>query len=222
MSTMDRAMRRIREHSPFEFFFGWLLARKFTSAGLTIVRPGFPKPEVVNRGGMIVAGNCAFFPGVRLEVLPGGRITIGTGTYLNRRTEIVAGRDITIGRNCRIAWDVVIMDTDQHDVDGADRSAPVRIDDDVWIGCRAIVLKGVHIGRGAVIGAGAIVTHDVPAGGRVAGTAASPIGRGRMSANARAGLHELTTSDSVTTNGGSHRPAPGAAGGRGERTQCGA
>jgi acetyltransferase-like isoleucine patch superfamily enzyme len=64
------------------------------------------------------------------------------------------------------------MDTDQHGLPGARGPEPVRIDDDVWIGCRAIIVKGVHIGRGAVIGAGAIVTKDVPAGGIAVGTPA--------------------------------------------------
>jgi acetyltransferase-like isoleucine patch superfamily enzyme len=177
--TLSAAMRRLRRHSPFEFAFGWLLARKFTSSGHTIVVRGFPKPEVVNRGGTIETGNCAFFPGVRLEVLPGGRITIGDGTYLNRRAEVIAAREVRIGRDCKIAWDVVIMDTDQHELNGADRTAPVVIEDSVWIGCRAIVLKGVHIGAGAVIGAGSVVTHDVAAGAHVAGAPARPVAQRR-------------------------------------------
>ncbi|MHB8514305.1 MAG: acyltransferase [Dehalococcoidia bacterium] len=176
MSLLSRAWRKLRQHSLFEFAFGLLLARHFTSAGLTIVRPGFPKPRAINRGGTIETGNCAFFPGVRLEVLKGGRIVIGDGTYLNRNTEVVSAREVRIGRNCKIAWDVVIMDTDQHPVGGIDRSAPIWIGDDVWIGCRAIILKGVHIGHGAVVGAGAVVTKDVPAGACVTGPAAAVVG----------------------------------------------
>ena len=48
----------------------------------------------------------------------------------------------------------------------------VTIEDDVWIGCRAIILRGVRIGRGAVVGAGAIVTSDVPPYSIVAGNPA--------------------------------------------------
>ncbi len=173
MKLAAKALRKLRQHSPFEFAFGFLLARRFTSSGLIIVRPGFPKPRVINHGGEIIAGNCAFFPGVRLEVLRGGRIAIGDGTYLNRNVLVVAAREVRIGHDCKIAWDVVIMDTDQHSVDGVDRSAPVIIEDNVWVGCRAIVLKGVRIGNDAVIGAGAIVTKDVPAGAVVAGPAAA-------------------------------------------------
>ena len=55
------------------------------------------------------------------------------------------------------------MDRDFHAVDGeTEARAPVRIDAHAWIGCNAIILKGVHIGEGAVVAAGAVVTRDVP------------------------------------------------------------
>ena len=105
-------------------------------------------------------------------------LSIGTGTYLNRGTEVIAWREVSIGRDCMIGWDVVIMDTDQHPIPGRGiDNRPVRIGDRVWIGARAIVLKGVTIGDGAVIGAGAIVTHDVPPGAFAAGPAAQLIRR---------------------------------------------
>jgi acetyltransferase-like isoleucine patch superfamily enzyme len=70
---------------------------------------------------------------------------------------------VTIGRGVKIGWDAVIMDTDLHGHSGQPaRTKPVVIDDDVWIGCRALLLKGVHVGKGAIIGAGAIVTKNVP------------------------------------------------------------
>jgi acetyltransferase-like isoleucine patch superfamily enzyme len=169
MNVLQRARIKLRDYSPFEYLFGWLLSRKFTSSGVILVRKGFPKPTVLNLGGEIHTEGVAFFPGTRLEVLKGGRISIGHGTYLNRNTTVIAQRSVTIGRHCQISWDVVIMDTDQHTVDGIDRSEPVVVEDNVWIGCRAIILKGVHIGERAVIGAGAIVTRDVPAGAVVVG-----------------------------------------------------
>ena len=124
--------------------------------------------EHVNRDGEIVVENCAFFGGVRLECLQGGRIFIGNGTYLNRNTEVIAAEQVHIGQDCKIAWDVVIMDTDQHGASAQPIPRPVWIGDRVWIGCRAIILKGVTIGDDAVIGAGAIVTKDVPPGAIVA------------------------------------------------------
>lgn len=156
-----------------------MLAFRFTRAGWLACAPGFPKPRVRNLGGTLEAGNCLFYPGVRLEVGRDGRLSIGTGTYLNRGAEVIAWREVEIGQDCMIGWDVLIMDTDQHALPerGLD-NRPVRIGDRVWIGARAIVLKGVTVGDGAIIGAGAIVTSDVPAGATVTGPAASLRTRG--------------------------------------------
>jgi acetyltransferase-like isoleucine patch superfamily enzyme len=169
-----RILKRLRMAPPSAHLRGWLLRRKFARAGLLLVMPGQPGVTVTNRGGQLIAENCTFFPGVRLECFPGARIVIGNGTYLNRNTEIIAATEVRIGRDCKIAWDVVIMDTDQHGI-GQQPAAtrPVLIGDRVWIGCRAIILKGVTIGHDAVIGAGAIVTKDVPPGAVVTGPAAT-------------------------------------------------
>ena len=74
-----------------------------------------------------------------------------------------------------------MLDDDFHaiTVDGVERPsvAPVRIGDRVWVGTRAVVLKGVTIGDGAVVAAGAVVTSDVPAGTVVAGVPARVVGR---------------------------------------------
>ena len=175
-----RVVHRLRKHSLLSLLLGLGLRFRFTRAGLIVREPGLPTIKVRNDGGRIEVANCTFYPGVRLECWRGARIVIGNGTYLNRNTEVIAQREVRIGRDCKIAWDVVIMDTDQHGIGGAPPVAsPVRIGDRVWIGCRAIVLKGVTIGDDAVIGAGAIVTRDVPAGAVVVGQAARMIRQGR-------------------------------------------
>jgi acetyltransferase-like isoleucine patch superfamily enzyme len=172
-ALLARTRERLRRASLASHLRGAWLRRRFTRAGLIVVMPGRPGVRVDNRG-VIEVEHITFFPGVRLECWPGAHLRIGTGTYLNRNTEVIAGQEVSIGRDCMIAWDVVIMDTDQHGIGGAPPVArPVRIGDRVWIGCRAIILKGVTIGDGAVIGAGAIVTHDVPAGAVVTGPAAT-------------------------------------------------
>ncbi len=95
-------------------------------------------------------------------------IEIGDGTRINGAC-IHATRRISIGRNCLIASNVTILDSDGHGVMPDDRHAsnpvslPVEIGDNVWIGMNSIILKGVRIGDGAVIGAGSVVTKDVPA-----------------------------------------------------------
>jgi len=177
-TVMQRVRHRLRKHSLLSLLLGLWLRFRFSRAGLVVREPGLPTIKVRNGGGRIEVANCTFYPGVRLEVLRGARIRIGNGTYLNRNTEVIAQQEVTIGRDCKIAWDVLIMDTDQHGIGNASPIAkPVRIGDRVWIGCRAIILKGVTVGDGAVIGAGAIVAKDVPPGAVVVGQAARVIRR---------------------------------------------
>ena len=165
--------RRLSRYPLTQRLWGLWLARRFTRAGWLACASGFPKPRIRNLGGVLEAGNCLFYPGVRLEVGRGGAMRIGTGTYLNRNTEVIAWRDVRIGHDCMVGWDVLIMDTDQHPVpDRGLENRPVRIGDRVWIGARATILKGVAVGDGAIIAAGAVVTHDVPPGAVVAAPAA--------------------------------------------------
>ena len=179
-SGLGRARERLARYPIRNRFWGWWVSRRFTRAGWLACTPGFPKVRVRNLGGVLEAGNCLFFPGVRLEVGRGGRLSIGTGTYLNRATEIIAWKEVSIGRDCMIGWDVLIMDTDQHPLPGRGLdNRPVRIGDRVWIGARATVLKGVSIGDGAIVGACAVVTGDVPAGTVVMGPSAQPRGASR-------------------------------------------
>lgn len=118
--------------------------------------------------------------GVRV-VVDGGRLTIGHGTNINGvGTKILCAQEITLGEFCTLSWDVQLLDNDFHaiTVDGVQRpsTAPITLGHRVWVGTRAVILKGVTIGDGAVIAAGAVVTKDVPAGAVVGGTPAKVIG----------------------------------------------
>jgi acetyltransferase-like isoleucine patch superfamily enzyme len=175
-AIISRIAQRLRRHSWKDHLRGLLFAQHFTKAGILVVSGGRPAPQVINRGGSLFAGSCQFYSGVRLEIDAGATLQIGDGTYLNRNTVVIAMKSVTIGCNCKIAWDVNIMDSDFHPLPGkALEPKPVVIDDDVWIGCRAIILKGVHIGRGAIVAAGAVVTGDVPAYALVGGVPAKTI-----------------------------------------------
>ena len=161
----QRTRKRLHKYPVMAHVKGLWLARKIAHHGIVVVTGGFPFPKIINRGGAVEVANCEFYEGVRLEVYKGARLKIGNGTYLNRNTLIIAVGSVTIGADCRIAWDVIIMDSDLHPVDADNQptsSSPVVIEDDVWIGCRSIILKGVRLGRGAVIAAGSVVTKDVP------------------------------------------------------------
>jgi acetyltransferase-like isoleucine patch superfamily enzyme len=99
-----------------------------------------------------------------------GRLEIGPWVYVNRDVMIVALDSIAIGEGTRVAERVSIRDHDHSfNLPGLPirqqgyTSAPIRIGRECWIGCNAVILKGVTLGDHAVVGAGAVVTRDVPA-----------------------------------------------------------
>jgi len=139
--------------------------------------------RVENYGGRIEIG-----PRVRIDgrTVPvelncvDSTLTLGAGTYLNYGSSISSHAGVTIGNNCLIGNYALIMDSDYHSL--TDRSqpgeaAPIVLEDDVWIATRAMVLKGVRIGAGAVVAAGAVVTSDVAPRTLVAGVPARMVRR---------------------------------------------
>lgn len=92
------------------------------------------------------------------------RLRIGSDSHVNRLCTLDARGWLSIGNSVSISHGVMLM-TGGHDYNSPSfdvKYAPIEIGDYVWIGCGAIVLQGVKIGRGAVIAAGAVVTKDVP------------------------------------------------------------
>ncbi|EKY6592950.1 acyltransferase, partial [Escherichia coli] len=102
-------------------------------------------------------------------------ISIGDNTYINRRTEICCQSSVKIGSGCAISWDVSITDSDYHSACGKNKTKAIVIGNNVWIGCKSVILKGVKIGEGAIIASGSIVTKDVPPRTLVAGNPARVI-----------------------------------------------
>lgn len=114
------------------------------------------------------------------HVFPMGKVSVGNGTYgmLNVRTFSNDDEHLSIGNYCSIAENVYFILGGDHRyntistypfgklmVDGrteAVTKGPIIVEDDVWIGFGTVVLSGVTIGRGSVIGAGSVVTKDVP------------------------------------------------------------
>ena len=110
----------------------------------------------------------------------GAHIRIGSRTHVGGGTILGAAQSIEIGDDVLVAFNVLITDHNSHSLCFAERRndvvewlaqrkdwtnvamAPVRIADKAWIGARAIVLKGVTVGEGAIIAAGSVVTKDVP------------------------------------------------------------
>lgn len=107
----------------------------------------------------------------------GWNIHLGSRVFINFGCVILDVAKVAIGDDTRIGPAVQIY-TAEHPLDpalrrsGLESGRPVTIGNNVWIGGGAIILPGVRIGDDAVVGAGSVVTHDVPAGGRVAGNPA--------------------------------------------------
>ena len=125
---------------------------------------------------MILNGNNTICTNCYIRVVEGGTLIMGSG-YTNEGVQITCASKIEIEEDCAIARDATIRDYDAHSVDGAvDTIAKeIHIGKHVWIGNRAMVMKGVTIGDGAIIAAGAIVTKDVPPGCVAAGVPARVI-----------------------------------------------
>ena len=107
------------------------------------------------------------------------RIQVGRDVGMSGAT-IVAAERIEIGDRVFVGSNATIVDTDFHPLDPATRQRdvlagehrPVVLEDEVFVGMNSLILKGVRVGRGAVIGAGSVVTQDVPPGAVVAGNPA--------------------------------------------------
>lgn len=148
----------------------WLRARWYLRSCAAVG----PLPRVMGR--IVVMGGSRIRIGAKVRLSgkhvpielaagPDGELTLGDNCFINNGCSIGAVRLISIGHNCAIGNYSLIMDSDFHDVDDHRKpgvAEPVIIEDDVWIGARATILKGVRIGRGAVVAAGAVVTRDVP------------------------------------------------------------
>ena len=132
---------------------------------------------LVEQGGILeVNGNFQMYSGGFIRVVKNGHLILNGG-FINEGVEITCAKKVTIGKGCKIARNVVIRGYDAHTLELPDYeiSKEITIGEHVWIGTRAMILKGVKIGDGAVIAAGAIVTKDVPAGSIVAGVPAKVV-----------------------------------------------
>ena len=102
-------------------------------------------------------------------VEPGAELTIGNNVGMSS-TRFWVHDCVAIGDNVKIGACVLITDTDAHPLDYLARrtsnegtkSAPIEIEDDVWVGAHSIILKGVTIGARSIIGAGSVVTKNIP------------------------------------------------------------
>lgn len=133
----------------------------------------------------------------------GAKVTIGKNCFIGAKTKLIAAKSIQIGDQVTISWGVTFVDHNSHSLDRNRReedhqigmanirsekkwcegkrwhevtAAPIIVEDGVWIGFEAVVMKGVTLGKGSVVGARAVVVKDVPAYAVVAGNPAKIVG----------------------------------------------
>ena len=147
------------------------------------------------RESALTIGSHCTMDGVHFAVGQDGHMEIGDYCYFTNAV-LLCELELRIGNYVVIGWNTAIADTDFHPLAPAERIAdaiacsplgqgrrrpeiprrPVLIEDDVWIGPTATILKGVRIGAGAVVEAGAVVTRDVPSRACVLGNPAQIVG----------------------------------------------
>jgi|SRR5687768_5944843 len=143
----------------------------------------------------IIIGKRTNVAGILLIFKYGGAISIGENCYIGDHSRIWSGENVKIGNSVFVSHNVNIMDTNSHEINAFEReyshkkllenglpskkgnieTKPVIIEDHVWIGFNAIILKGVRIGQGAIIAAGSVITKDIPAYTLVGGNPAKII-----------------------------------------------
>lgn len=141
------------------------------------------RPRIDNQGFISIGANTLLrsvnVP-VELAAGPGARLEIGADCSLNYGVSLGCTAHLRLGDRCRLGPYVMIVDSEFHDAYERTRRPPPRpvvLEDDVWVGAKASVLPGVTIGRGAIVGTGAVVTHDVEPFTVVAGVPAKVVSR---------------------------------------------
>ena len=136
------------------------------------------RPDISNRGAMIVGADVTIASApVDSEILvaPSGRLTIGDRVRIGHGSSIHAFLSVEIGADVLVGPFVIVSDTDHHAVTeqkGEGACAPVVVEAGARIGAHATLLRGAHVGAGAIVAPGSVVAGIIPPGARVAGNPA--------------------------------------------------
>ncbi len=159
--------------------FGKWCLRRCTRVGRLPRVYGWPR--IAKRGEIVIGDKFRLFSTTvpsEMVAHAGGRIEIGNHVFINYGASLSAHLLVRIGDGSQLGSYVCLMDNDYHSVEDRTQpgaSKPIILGRNVWLGVRVIVLKGVTIGDNAVIGAGSVVTHDIPANCLAAGVPARVI-----------------------------------------------
>ena len=165
----------VKKHAGSEFMINGKFRLGRTWNGITHNRSSLTAKKSSR---LIVDGEFDCYDGCVVTIEENAVLRVGNG-YINSNSKIYCFKEITIGDGAAISEEVVIRDSDNHKMlyDGYEMAKPIRIGNHVWIGFRAVILKGVTIGDGAVIAANALVNRDVPPNCLAAGIPARIIKR---------------------------------------------
>lgn len=124
-------------------------------------------PTIWNDEGGVIKfhGRTAFGKGCKINVGKDAILSFGDNFVCTGRSEFYVNKEVILGSDCVLSWDILIMDTDVHpicDQSGSriNNDAPIHIGDNVWINCRTTILKGTIIGSHNVIASGSIITKS--------------------------------------------------------------
>jgi UDP-3-O-[3-hydroxymyristoyl] glucosamine N-acyltransferase len=117
--------------------------------------------------GLLTFENEAFIGhGSKISVAKTGELTLGHKFSISAESTIVCRKQITFGQNCLLSWDILVVDTDFHGIYSQEDNGHINPDkeifigNNVWIGCRSLILKGSRIPSGAVIAAHTTLTGE--------------------------------------------------------------
>lgn len=122
---------------------------------------------LLHEGAKLVINNrVKIGPNTHIEVGKNGRLLFGqeggNETSFSYGCKIIANQLIEIGSSCLFSWDILIMDTSTHYINGQIKNSPIIISDYVWVAAKAVILKGVRIASNCIIATGSVVTKSVP------------------------------------------------------------
>lgn len=150
----------------FNKLWRWKLKQQGVTLGNNVTFEG--PVEIGNGKNIKIGNNVKLGKEVTLAPYKNGFLEIGNNTYIGRYTIIIAYEKVIIGAHTLISPFNYIIDLDHGMAknrlirEQQYNSKPIYIGNDVWIGVRGVVLKGVTIGDGAIIGGGGVVTNDIP------------------------------------------------------------
>lgn len=112
---------------------------------------------------LVVLGDFSIYSGSRVYINNGASLILGSG-YINNNFNLSCFERIEIGNEVAISENVCIRDADNHVITSSEHrpTQPIKIGNKVWIGMNVTILKGVTIGDGSIVAAGAVVNKDVP------------------------------------------------------------